>query len=108
MELATFMSYFVQYHLLNMELLTFQALLVSESEGGDRSENERQLVALLKSAQEEREELLLKQVCSETQDHMLLVFWYRQWRNNVLVTKGVGLAISVNLDNSLFPLEPVW
>ena len=37
--------------------------MVSESEGGDRSENERQLVALLKSAQEEREELLLKQVC---------------------------------------------
>lgn len=35
---------------------------MSESEGGDRSENERQLVALLKSAQEEREELLLKQV----------------------------------------------
>lgn len=38
-----------------------KALLVSESEqGGDRSENERQLVMLIKSAQEEREELLLR------------------------------------------------
>ena len=45
-----------------MQIEHLKALLVSESEGGDRSENERQLVALLKSAQEEREELLLKQI----------------------------------------------
>ena len=45
---------------------------MSESEGGDRSENERQLVALLKSAQEEREELLLKQVRSEKK----LIIWF--------------------------------
>ncbi|ESO02534.1 hypothetical protein HELRODRAFT_188743 [Helobdella robusta] len=41
-----------------------KALLLRDSEllGGERSENERQLMALVKSAQEEREELLLRQV----------------------------------------------
>ena len=42
---------------------------MSESEGKDRSENERQLVALVKRAQEEQDELLLIQV---TQLHSAL------------------------------------
>ena len=44
-----------------MQIEHLKALMVRESETGDRSENERQLVALLKSAQEERDELYLKQ-----------------------------------------------
>ena len=44
-----------------MQIEHLKVLLVSESEGGERSENERQLVALIKSAAEEREEFLLKQ-----------------------------------------------
>ena len=38
-----------------------KALLIRDSEYEDRSENESQLVALVKSAEEEKEELLLKQ-----------------------------------------------
>ena len=45
-----------------MQIEHLKALLVNESEGGDRSENEKQLVALLKTSQVEREEFLLKQV----------------------------------------------
>ena len=45
-----------------MQIEHLKALLVSESEGGDRSENERQLVGLIKTAQEERDEFILKQI----------------------------------------------
>lgn len=44
-----------------LQIEHMKVLLVSESEGKERSENERQLVALIKSASEEREEFLLKQ-----------------------------------------------
>ena len=45
-----------------MQIEHMKALLLNECEGGDRSETERQLVALVKSAQEEREELILRQL----------------------------------------------
>ena len=44
-----------------LQIEHLKVLLVSESEGAERSENERQLVALIKSAAEEREEFILKQ-----------------------------------------------
>lgn len=48
-----------------LQIEHLKVLLVTEAEGRDRSENERQLMGLIQSSQEEREELLLRQVeCS--------------------------------------------
>src|SRR6218665_3052709 len=44
-----------------LQIEHLKALLIQDSDNYDRSENERQLMALLKSAQEEREELMMKQ-----------------------------------------------
>jgi len=51
-----------------MQIEHLKALLVSESEGGDRSENERQLVGLIRSAHEEREEMMLR--LTELNNHL--------------------------------------
>ena len=45
-----------------MQIEHLKQLLVSESEGADRSRNERELVSLIKMGQEEKEELLLRQM----------------------------------------------
>eukprot|EP00914_Ancora_sagittata_P000871 GHVO01002296.1.p1 GENE.GHVO01002296.1~~GHVO01002296.1.p1 ORF type:complete len:1070 (-),score=175.65 GHVO01002296.1:379-3588(-) len=45
-----------------MQVEHLKVLLVTNSDDHDRSENERQLMGLIKSAQEEKEELLLKQM----------------------------------------------
>ena len=45
-----------------MQIEHLKQLLVGESEGGDRSRNERELVSLIKMGQEEKEELLLRQM----------------------------------------------
>lgn len=44
-----------------LQIEHLKTLLIQDSDSNDRSENELQLVALIRSAQEEREELLLKQ-----------------------------------------------
>ena len=85
---------------LHLDFVKALVLGDSDSRPGERSENERQLVALVKSAQEEREEMLLKQA-ELTNTLQLMEKENQEMQAVIVVLKNEGVVHKMKVEGLL-------